>query len=213
MKIAEFTSISDENKRTLGLFIKIERESQELSQKELINDADQKQICSVSTLHRIETGQIIKDDVIYHELIQRLGYSFKENARLDKVLPDLNQQCLHYFETLDLSEAEMILDRVHALFKTSSFYYDQLKQCYLDLINANLNKEKLSDSKYQWYRMMRNVVPNPLNVLLLHLCFCHSMNYLRNLNEIISYEKDLEFCNRYLLVKFDLLYVLKYNRN
>ena len=108
MKIAEFTSISDENKRTLGLFIKIERESQELSQKELINDADQKQICSVSTLHRIETGQIIKDDVIYHELIQRLGYSFKENARLDKVLPDLNQQCLHYFETLDLSEAEMI---------------------------------------------------------------------------------------------------------
>lgn len=69
------------------------------------------------------------------------GYSFKENARLDKVLPDLNQQCLHYFETLDLSEAEMILDRVHALFKTSSFYYDQLKQCYLDLINANLNKK------------------------------------------------------------------------
>lgn len=62
MKIAEFTSISDENKRTLGLFIKIERESQELSQKELINDADQKQICSVSTLHRIETGQIIKDE-------------------------------------------------------------------------------------------------------------------------------------------------------
>ena len=39
------------------------------------------------------------------------------------------------------------------------------------------------------------------------------MNYLRNLNEIISYEKDLEFCNRYLLVKFDLLYVLKYKRN
>ena len=33
MKIAEFTSISDDNKRTLGLFIKIERESQGLSQK------------------------------------------------------------------------------------------------------------------------------------------------------------------------------------
>ena len=197
MKIAGFTSISDDNKRQLGLFIKIERESQGLSQKELINDADQKQICSVSTLHRIETGQIIKDDVIYHELIQRLGYSFKENARLDKVLPDLNQQCLHYFETLNLSEAEMILDRVHALFKTSSFYYNQLKQCYLDLINANLNKEKLSDSKYKWYRMMRNVVPNPLNVLLLHLCFCHSMNYLQSLNEIISYEKELEFCDHY----------------
>ena len=43
MKIAGFTSISDDNKRQLGLFIKIERESQELSQKELINDADQKQ--------------------------------------------------------------------------------------------------------------------------------------------------------------------------
>ncbi|WP_302925879.1 helix-turn-helix domain-containing protein [Holdemania filiformis] len=213
MKIAGFTSISDDNKRTLGLFIKIERESQGLSQKELINDADQKQICSVSTLHRIETGQIIKDDVIYHELIQRLGYSFQENARLDKVLPDLNQQCLHYFETLDLSEAEMILDRVHALFKTSSFYYNQLKQCYLDLIHISLNKEKLSDSKYKWYRMMRNVVSNPLNVLLLHLCFCHSMNYLQSLNEIISYEKELEFCDHYLIIKFDLLYVLKYKGN
>ena len=42
MKIAGFTSISDDNKRQLGLFIKIERESQGLSQKELINDANQR---------------------------------------------------------------------------------------------------------------------------------------------------------------------------
>ncbi|WP_020224336.1 hypothetical protein [Holdemania massiliensis] len=143
MKSAKFTPVSDSNKQILGLLIKIERESQGLSQKECIQDPSQGQICSVSTLHRLEAGQIIRDDVIYHELIHRLGYSFQENTALDHVLPDLNQQCIHYFETLNLNEAEMILDRVHALFKTSSFYYDQLKQCYLDLIEVSLNKKAI----------------------------------------------------------------------
>ena len=213
MKSVKFTPISDSNKRTLGLFIKIERESQGLSQKECIKDPDRGQICSLSTLHRMEAGQIIKDNVIYFEMIHRLGYSFQENEAIDQVLPDLNQQCIHYFETLNLNEAEMILDRVHALFKTSSFYYNQLKQCYLDLIDVSLNKKKLADNKYKWYQRMRSIVPTPLNVLLMHLCFCHSMNYMHDLNEMYSYEKDLELCQHYLLIKFDLQYILKYRGN
>lgn len=41
MKSAKFTPVSDSNKQILGLLIKIERESQGLSQKECIQDPSQ----------------------------------------------------------------------------------------------------------------------------------------------------------------------------
>ncbi|MCH1941820.1 helix-turn-helix domain-containing protein [Holdemania massiliensis] len=211
MNAIKFTSINNTNKQILGQMIKLERERLGLTQKKLIMNKAKAQICSTATLHRLESGQIIKDDTIYHELIHQLGYSFEENPGIDQALPALNEQCMHYFETLNLIEAERILAYINDLFQTSSFYYRQLKQCYIDIINASLFNKRLTEEEYKFYKNLLNIMHESLRILLIHLCFSYANNFLQNLDEMNYYEKLLIQHSDYLLMRIDFQFILKYN--
>ena len=211
MQSFKITPISNDKKQMLGLLIKLERKRKDLKQKELITDTQQTQICSLSTLQRIEKGQIVKDDVVYHKLIDRMGYFFKENTKIDKAIHLLNKKCMRYFESLNLEEAEIILNEVHSIFDTTSFYYTHMKQFYLDMIESNLFRKILTRKEYHQYKALINYASKPINILLIHMCFCFANNYIQNIQEMSCYENLLRKNSSFLIMRIDLQLILKCN--
>lgn len=117
-----FGPISKDNKRILGPLIQLERRKRKISQKQLLIRKNM-QLCSLSTLYRIESGHIIKDDTIYHELISQFGDVFIEDRNIDNAISYYNLKLMQYFETLDLTVCEAFLSDIQPLLKSKSFYY------------------------------------------------------------------------------------------
>ena len=59
---------------------------------------------------------------------------------------------------------------------------------------------------------MMEFMPEPYNILLLHLCFCHAHNYNQDISEICNYEPILMKYQSYLFIQTDFLLLLRCER-
>ena len=202
-------TISRENKRTLGSLIRLERIKAGITREQMIFDNQGKSICSISTLYRLEKGDVIQDDIIYLELIKRLNKVYENNGFLDNAINDLNGKLMNYFETLNAAEADCLLAYIKSFNTVKSFYYQQIFAGYLDILCVNLNQKKLTSEEYEYYKKMMVFMPEPYNVLLLHLCFCYANNYNQDISEMHSYEALLTKYQNYLIIQVDILILLK----
>ncbi|WP_448910407.1 hypothetical protein [Holdemania massiliensis] len=202
-------TISRENKRALGSLIRLERIKAGITREQMIFDNQGKSICSISTLYRLEKGDVIQDDIIYLELIKRLNKVYENNGFLDNAISDLNDKLMNYFETLNAAEADCLLAYIKSFNKVKSFYYQQIFAGYLDILCVNLNQKKLTSEEYEYYKKMMVFMPEPYNVLLLHLCFCYANNYNQDISEMHSYEALLTKYQNYLIIQVDILILLK----
>ncbi|MFQ8583860.1 MAG: hypothetical protein ACLSA6_15705 [Holdemania massiliensis] len=145
-------TISRENKRALGSLIRLERIKAGITREQMIFDNQGKSICSISTLYRLEKGDVIQDDIIYLELIKRLNKVYENNGFLDNAISDLNDKLMNYFETLNAAEADCLLAYIKSFNKVKSFYYQQIFAGYLDILCVNLNQKKLTSEEYEYYK-------------------------------------------------------------
>ena len=205
-------TISIANKRIIGPMIRLERLRLGLTKEQLIHDNQGKSICSLSTLYRIEKGKVIQDDIIYYDLIKKLNRSYEENSLLDNAVKDLSYNLVNYFETLNAVDADEILSYLKSFNKINSFYYKEIFSSCTDILHVSLNQRKLTPNEYQYYQRMMEFMPEPYNILLLHLCFCHVHNYNQDISEICSYEPILMKYQSYLFIQTDFLLLLRCER-
>lgn len=202
-------AISKERKEILGFLIRLEREKLKWTKNQMTLNSHGENVCSVSTLYRIEKGTAIQRDEIYFDLIGQFNRTYNENNKLDKIIEKMNKKFMHYFETLETEEAHSLLTVAKFFSKNQNFYYHQIFTGYLDMLLVNLNQKKLNAEEYHYYQEMMKFMPEPYNVLLLHLCFCHAHNFIQQISEIAKYEVLLKRYQNYLVIQIDSLLFLR----
>ena len=201
--------ISKEKKKILGPMIRLERQKLRLTRKQIITDGQGGQICSATTLYRLEKGRVIQESDVYFSLIEKLNSKYVENRSLDKMIERINQKMMSYFETLEKSVAKSLLSEIVTLKGGQNFYYHQILTGYSDMILVNLNQKKLTESEYLYYKRLMEFMPETYNVLLLHLCFCHAYNFIQKMPEIEFYECFLMQFKEYFIIRIDILLLLR----
>lgn len=181
-----YCTISNQHKPLLGYLIKLERLSQKRIRKELVFLANEK-ICSPSTLAAIESGMIIKNDLIYHHLLNNLGFTFREKSKYNILLSKIEAQLYKWIISMNESALEDLYKKINLL-PDKDFLYGRLKTCYLAILSFSLNEKRLSSLEYTYFKQLLSDVSSTLQLLLINLCFLHANYYIQNLNEILYFE-------------------------
>jgi tetratricopeptide (TPR) repeat protein len=133
-------SLTDVVKRQLGIIIKhirvYKRKTYKLSHKGKLvqynpytkeNLTDSNKVCHHNTLRRLEEG-IVKEDFIYHQLLQRLGLFFQiESENHDQLMIQLNEVLLRLIRAMEYIDIE------------------QLNKIKLELIDKDLTEDCIAD--------------------------------------------------------------------
>lgn len=141
--IKEFT-ISDDAKRQLGHIIREIRKLkfQESKETSLIennpytkeNFCGNNSICHYHTLTKLETAEIIKEDSIYHQLLEKLDLLFQvteeEHYKNMVLLENLSNRLLHAIEYIDDEETQKIRNEVERI----DFTRDCIAEMYSKIV-------------------------------------------------------------------------------
>lgn len=172
--------IIDEDKKYIGTIIKYYRKtmydktkSQRWTQKGFIYDEYGSKICSVKTLGLIENGIIIKNDIIYEELLHKFNmkYEFTYSIKSMK-LSECSKFLLLAIEKYDISMILEITNNIRNVlnkgFKSYVFYYEYL-QFYTMIYNYYCSKILLTSNQISLIMSILNFIDSEMKEILIDL--------------------------------------------
>lgn len=202
MKI--YPAIKNEQKQKLGIIIKAWRIEKGITQDKLLNNNHIK-ICSRTTLSFIENGKVIKDDMIYYSLLERIGENYIPDSmfesKVKKIMDQLTEAMLTYNSDLilNLKNTLVELNKYQENFLYKNYYY--LMKYGLELIEG---KVEFSYQSYHHLVLVNKLFMNKARIVWLNVMFSYAFGTLESLSEMKLFENDLNECSDNPLIKINL---------
>lgn len=196
-----YKSLNDIQKKNLSSIIKYFRKKEQISQEAFIHNG----ICSRTTLSAIENGKIVKQDMIYYEILNKLNILYIPDSVWEEKFTAFSGNLLDTFLKMDNKINEMS-ERVNLLFygKKGQVYYEQLflaTKSVLEYLSSH--KSTITEDSFYEFLSLIDIYPNALQILVLHLCFLYCNNQIENFNVLFPYIPLYERYKDHILIKID----------
>lgn len=198
-----YKPLSDEQKRNLGILIKYHRRKLHMTQEHFVRSG----ICSRATFSALENGKMIKQDMVYYEILAAMGKTYVPEEDWEREYAVMADDLLVVFMYMEEKAIEKMQKSIIQMFsrKTAMFYYEQqyTSTCCI-LQYAKIHKSNLSHETYEEIMATLDMYPESMRILLLHLCFLYCYSQMEDIAEI---EKHMPIYSKYadhVLLKMDL---------
>lgn len=197
-----YKSLSDIQKKNLGIIIKYFRKKEQISQEEFIRYG----ICSRTTLSAIENGKIIKQDMIYYEILSKLDILYIPDNVWEEKFIAFSSDLLDTFLEMNDSKINEMSERANLLFlrKKGLIYYEQLFLAIKSVFEyLYSHKSTLTEVVFYEFLSLIDIYPSTLQILVLHLCFLYCNNQIENFNVLLPYIHLYKTHEDHILIKVD----------
>lgn len=197
-----YKSLSNTQKKNLGSIIKYFRKKEQISQEGFIRNG----ICSRTTLSAIENGKVVKQDMIYYEILNELDVFYIPDNVWEEKFTTFSRDLLDTFLGMNDNEINEMSERSNLLFldKKGQAYYEQLflatKSVFEYLYS---HKSTLTEDIFYEFLSLIDIYPSTLQILVLHLCFLYCNNQIENFNVLLPYMHLYEVYKDHILIKVD----------
>lgn len=108
--------------------------------KHCLHRCNKKNICSNTTLLKIEKGEIVHDECVYLGLCENIGFKYEMNNQIIKILEECFQMAVECFTTYSKEKMENLLEEVKKSFQQvfDYIYYSDLFECLIELLEYHL---------------------------------------------------------------------------
>lgn len=197
-----YKPINQNQKQMMGILIRYERMQRSMSQEDLVKS----HICSRATLSNIENGNIIKQDMIYYELLEYFKKIYIPDSMWDEQFALFSKQLLDAWMRQNYDE-QHLEKQIHELFKKKRrmYYYKTLyTSMMLVFTYVKSRSDMLPFHKYHEIMETIKIYPEPMRIILLHICFRNICFYKEDINEIKEKKSIYQTYASHILLKMDL---------
>lgn len=198
-----YAKLTDSQKERIGILIRYYRKKQKITQQAFLES----KICARTTLSAIENGNVVKEDMVYYELLESMKLTYEPDAKWDVQMEAASKALMKAALSLNQEAIEQADVQIQALFqgKKQQFYYREYALAFHAVIQYLKEYSYImSQEEDTFYMQTLAFFPEELRILLLHLRFSCCFNETENIKTARQMEPLLNAYSDNVLMKIDI---------